>query len=145
MSRTWVLVAESSRAKLYSAKGRKTPLNEVEAFVHPATRLHEGDLVSDRAGSDGGSVGQGRHVVDNKMTAKGHESIVFAKELAKRLDSARNNGEFRQLILVAPPTFLGVLREQLDQEVMQQVTGQIDKNLVQQSPENVLKHLSEIL
>jgi hypothetical protein len=66
MSRIWVLVAESSRAKLFSAENRKAPLVEIGDFAHPEARLHEGDLVSDQSGSDGGSVGQGRHVLDNK-------------------------------------------------------------------------------
>jgi hypothetical protein len=35
MSQLWVLVAESSRAKLYSAENRNATLEEIGAFVHP--------------------------------------------------------------------------------------------------------------
>ena len=84
MPKTWVLVAESSRAKFYSANNRLAPLTEVEAMVHPESRMHEGDLVSDSSGSDGGSVGQGRHVMNTKVSAKEHESRGFAKTLASR-------------------------------------------------------------
>ena len=38
MARTWVLVAESSRAKLYAADGNLAPLSELEDLVHPAGR-----------------------------------------------------------------------------------------------------------
>jgi protein required for attachment to host cells len=142
MLRTWILVAESSRAKLYSASSRKGPLTEVDAFVHPEGRLHAGDLVSDRAGSDGGSVGQGRHVVDDKSIPKKQENINFAKEIADYLEGARTRGTFRKLILIAPPAFLGLLRDNLSKEVRELVTEQIDKNLVQQPATVVREHLS---
>jgi protein required for attachment to host cells len=139
MRKTWVLVAESSRAKLYTVNGRLAPITEIEALVHPESRMHEGDLVSDSAGSDGGSVGQGRHVIDSKNTARDHESLEFARTLASRLDSARNNGDFDNLVLIAPPEFLGHLRGNLSKEVLSMVSRQVDKNLVQK-PAEVLRN-----
>ena len=145
MARTWILVAESSRAKLYAAQGRTNPLSELEDFVHPAGRMHEGDLVSDSAGSDGGSVGQGRHVMNEKTAAREQEHIDFAKELAQRLEAARVDGSFDQLVLIAPPAFLGLLRDNLSKGVMDRVSEQIDKNLVQQTADTVRGHLSVAL
>lgn len=135
MSGTWILVAESSRAKLYRANNRRSPISEVEALVNPAGRLHEGDLVSDRPGSDGGSMGQGRHVLDDKTSARQQEHISFAKHLAERLNAARTDGEYSRLVLAAPPAFLGLLRDNLSKEVMDMVYAQVDKNLVQQPAE----------
>jgi len=142
MSCIWVLVAESSRAKLYSAENRKAPLVEIGAFVHPEARLHEGDLVSDQSGSDGGSVGQGRHVLVNKTNARDTEKTEFAKNLAHRLEAARKEKAFNRVVLIAPPSFLGLLRDNLSDEVMELVTEQIDKNLVQQPASEVREHLS---
>jgi protein required for attachment to host cells len=141
MSKTWVLVAESSRAKLYAAKGRSKPFNELEDFIHPEGRLHEGDLVSDSAGSDGGSVGQGRRVMNNKTEAREQQHIDFARELAQRLEKARNEGSFDNLVLIAPPAFLGLLRNNLSKEVMERVSEQFDKNLVRQSADEVRSYL----
>ena len=141
MSKTWVLVAESSRAKVYKVNGRLSPITEIGAMVHPECRMHEGDLVSDSAGSDGGSVGQGRHVIDSKVSAKDHESQAFARELAGYLENARTSGNFDSLVLVAPPAFLGNLRSILSKEVMSMVSRQVDKNLVQKSPEVLRNYL----
>lgn len=138
MAGTWILVAESSRAKLYKADNRKSPISEVESLDNLAGRLHEGDLVSDRSGSDGGSIGQGRHVLDDKTSAREQEHIGFAKKLAARLDTGRNEGAFSRLVLAAPPSFLGLLRDNLSKEVMAMVYTQVDKNLVQQ-PAEVLR------
>lgn len=142
MSRIWVLVAESSRAKLFSAENRKAPLVEIGDFAHPEARLHEGDLVSDQSGSDGGSVGQGRHVLDNKTSARDIERTEFARNLAHRLEAARKEKAFDRVVLIAPPSFLGLLRDNLSDEVMERVTEQIDKNLVQQPAHVVREHLS---
>ena len=141
MSHTWFLVADSSRAKLYDVEKRTAPFVEIEDFVHPEGRLHEGDLVSDRPGSDGGSIGQGRHVLDDKVSARDQAGIRFAAELAERLDAARNAGELERLVLVAPPAFLGLLRDKLSKEVLARVSKQIDKNLVQQPPEVLREYL----
>jgi protein required for attachment to host cells len=141
MANTWILVAESSRAKFYAAKNRTGPITEIEALAHPEGRLHEGDLVSDTPGSDGGSVGQGRHIMNDKTSAKQQEACDFAKLLANRLDSARNTGEFSKLVLVAPPAFLGLLRDNMSKEVMAMVSHQVDKNLVQKPAETVREYL----
>ena len=141
MAITWVLVAESSRAKFYTARNRSAPITEIEALAHPEGRLHEGDLVSDSAGSDGGSVGQGRHIMNDQTSAKEQEACGFAKDLASRLDSARNRGEFSKLVLVAPPSFLGLLRDNLSKEVMAMVSNQVHKNLVQKPAETVRAYL----
>lgn len=145
MSRTWVLVAESSRAKLYAVDGNVAPLSELEDLVHPAGRMHEGDLVSDRAGNDGGSIGQGRHVMDDKTSAREYEKIEFARQLAERLDAGCNSGCFERLVLIAPPGFLGLLRDKLSKKVTDRLYKQIDKNLVQKPAEVVREHLSTAL
>ncbi len=135
MTKTWILAAESSRAKLYSSNSKIAPFIEVATLVHPESRMHEGDLVSDRNGNDGGSYGQGPHVFDNKTSAHKHEHMIFAKQIAERLEQGRNRGEFESLVLVAPPAFLGLLREHLNKSLLAMVSRQIHKNLVQQSPD----------
>jgi protein required for attachment to host cells len=137
MMKTWILAAESSRAKLYSSKSKTAPLIEVETLVHPESRMHEGDLVSDRNGNDGGSYGQGPHAYDNKTTAHRHEHMIFARQIAERLEQGRTSGEFEALVLVAPPTFLGLLRDQMSKPLMAMVARQIDKNLVLQTPDKL--------
>lgn len=141
MSHLWVLVAESSRAKLYRSNGRMAPLTEIEDLLDPEGRMHEGDLVSDRAGSDGGSVGQGRHVFDQQTTASRQVHAEFARILASHLTEAHNAGSFDELILVAPPEFLGLLRENLSKPVRERVVQEVDKNLVQLPADAVREHL----
>jgi len=141
LAQLWILVAESSRAKIYSAKSRMGPLSEIEDLVHPEGRLHEGDLVSDSPGSDGGTTGQGRHFIDDETSAREQQNIDFATYIAHHLERARNERAFDELVLIAPPAFLGLLRSKLSNTLMDRVSLQIDKNLVRQSTPTIAEHL----
>jgi protein required for attachment to host cells len=142
MSRTWILVAESSRAKLYQTDGNRNPLTEIEDLVHPEGRMHEGDLVSDRAGSDGGTVGQGPHPMAERTSAREQEKLEFARQLAERLEQGCGEDAFDRLVLVAPPAFLGLLRGRLSKQVIGRIYDEIQKNLVQQPAEVVREQVS---
>lgn len=142
MARTWILVAESSRAKLYFAESRKSPLVEIEDFIHPESRLHERELVTDKQGRHGDDAGKGRHGVEQKISPRRTEQEAFARTLAQRLEAGYNEKAFDRLVLVAPPAFLGLLRDTLSDEVLQHVTEEIDKHLVQQPAHVVREHLS---
>jgi protein required for attachment to host cells len=142
MATTWIVVAESSRARFYSAESRKSDFTELEDLVHPESRLHNGDLVSDEPGSDRGSPGEGRHVVDDESNPKKLEISHFAHEIAKRLEAGYNDRVFGNLILIAPPAFLGVLRDELSKAVRRLVSEEVDKNLVHESVDVIRDHIS---
>lgn len=42
---------------------------------------------------------------------------TFAKEVGRYLDRARNEHRYDQLVLVAPPKFLGALRKELHKDL----------------------------
>ena len=48
---TWVLVADNSRARIFSSDKPASVLQEIQDLTHPEARLHEGDLVTDRGGA----------------------------------------------------------------------------------------------
>jgi len=145
MANTWIVVAESSRAKVFTGKGRQAGLELLETFEHPEARQHERDLASDRPGRAFDSAGQGRHAMEQDIGPKEQETIRFAKQIAGYLEAARVKGGFNRLILVAAPRFLGELRQQLSANTTALVTDEIGKNLVQQEPEDIRKHLPERL
>ena len=134
---TWVVVADSSRGKIYLQDQPNSALQETADLVHPSARLHGVDLSSDRAGRHVGAFGQGSHVFDTRTEAKEHEAENFAKEIAERLESARTSGELQKLVLMAPPEFLGLLREQLSDELRRLVVEEIAKDLVTHSADEV--------
>ena len=118
-----------------------SPLLEIEDLVHPEGRMHEGDLVSDSPGSDGGTTGQGRHVIDDETSAREQQNIDFATQIAHRLERGRKEDAFDELVLIAPPAFLGILRNRLSKTLMERVSLEIDKNLVKQSAATIAEHV----
>lgn len=140
---TWVVVANSSVARMMKYAGPHQPLSEVDTLTHPPSRLHDRDLKSDRPGSAFDRVGSGRHAETSSVTPTQHQAELFAVDVAARLREARTHQRFDSLILIAAPAFLGTLREHLDGVTRQQVIREIDKNLVHEPPERIqaqLKH-----
>lgn len=141
MAKTWVLVADSSRARIFRAEGVEGRLVEVEDLAHPEGRLHETDLTTDLPGRSFDSHGQGRHAMEEDTPPKRHEAITFAKRIGGVLEGARNAGNYDALVIVAEPRFLGLLRDNLSQETIKLVGLQLDKNLVQQAPDAIRERL----
>ena len=145
MKKTWILVADSARARILLAESAKGALRELEDLAHPEGRMHESELTTDLPGRSFDSAGQGRHAMEQPVSPSEQEQIRFAKQLADRLEQARENGEYRQLILVAPPAFLGYLRKQLTPDVEKRVSFELDKDLARMSAGEIRDHLPEYL
>jgi protein required for attachment to host cells len=142
MSKCWVVVAESSHARIFNCAKPGSALEEIEGLVHPASRLHAQGLHSDAPGRTFDSVGQGRHAIAPDTDPKRHEAKVFARDIARRLDSARVGKKLEELVLVAPPMFLGLLREHMSEPCRQRVVQTISKNLVHEDKKAIAKHLA---
>jgi protein required for attachment to host cells len=71
--------------------------------------------------------------------------IEFAKQISKHLDQARSSNQFKQLLIVAAPAFLGTLRNHLTDQTKKLVSIEMDKNLTQQKAEEIRGHLPEYL
>lgn len=137
MQKTWVVAAESSRARVFAADNRVGPLTEVEDFAHAEGRARDQDLVSDKAGRGFGGAIEGRHGVEKQGDAKYNDTVAFARRIVERIELGRAKGEFEQLVLIAAPEFLGILRQHLSANTMKLVGKTIDKNLVQKNESEI--------
>jgi protein required for attachment to host cells len=144
MSTTWVVVADASRARIFQADTPAGALTEIETLAHPESRLHEGDLVSDRSGQDldpntgGHNMGRGK---EWKQEEIGH----FAKEVCLHLEQGHSKGSYAKLYLMAAPAFLGELRQHLAKPVHSLVAGEIAKDLTTEDNAQIRAHLPEHL
>jgi protein required for attachment to host cells len=122
----WILIADGSRAKFYKAAG-KHRLEEKDEMAE--THLPTRELVSDRPGRTFDSAGQGRHAKEPPTDAHEKAEAEFLRAVAKRLDAACQQKEFDQLIVIAAPRALGVLRRILPSNVMDAVTREVSHDL----------------
>jgi len=140
MSNTWVLVAESSRAKIYSTGGGSDSLEEIVDLSHSESRLHEQELTTDLPGSNAGG-GSSHHNYEDRTDVKDQEDLRFAKQIEEKLEKAWKKGEFSQLIVASAPAFLGVLRKIMSPNISKTVIREIDKNLTQFNSNEIKEHL----
>ena len=106
MPATWVLVADSSAARIFNAGSPTGSLDEIASYAHAEGRMHERDMRTDEPGMTKDSAGYAKHGMEPKVKPKEQEAITFARFLADRLESARSKNEIGRIILVAPPEFL---------------------------------------
>jgi protein required for attachment to host cells len=138
MATTWIVAADSSRARVLQVLDREQKLQEVQSMVNPQGRMHDRDLQTDGAPRLNGHGGMGKPASaptggpgsDREAQGPGDHAVeLFAKEIGRFLDQARNQHRYDELVLVAPPKFLGALRGELDKEVQKLVADDLPKNL----------------
>ena len=125
---TWIITADSSRARVLQVADREHKFVEVEDFVNPEARLQDRDLQTDSEPRFNGRTGGPGSDRETKGAVE-HSVEVFAREIGQYLEKARNQHRFDRLHLVAPPKFLGALRKELGKEVEKLVAQEVPKDL----------------
>ena len=144
MKSTFILVADNVRARIFTAETPSSPLQEIEALAHTEGRLHDREMTSDLPGKikGEGSVG---HAFEQPTDPKKHEADNFAHRIAQYLEEAHNTNKFEQLLIIAEPSFLGLLRNQLSEQIKKRVSFELDKNITTHSVDDIRKHLPTYL
>jgi protein required for attachment to host cells len=125
----WVLVADGSRARLFSVSTYGTPWILLGEFEHAESRAKTVELDPTQWGRSKPSFGAGhRPAMEPKTSPRRVEQMHFAQDLKQRLADGLRQGSYRGLVLVAPPRFLGQLKAMLDPEVAKSLVRVIDKD-----------------
>ncbi|HEY0939166.1 MAG TPA: host attachment protein [Steroidobacter sp.] len=143
-----VVVADERQASFFDAVTPKSPLIERGSLLNERGGKRDIDLETDRPGrrfggtsvSHGGSSIAGHHhgVTGEKSTVQ-HELTLFAKEVARKIETDRARNEFDRLVLVAGPKMLGLLRQSLSPTTQAMLAGEISKDILRQGPDAILK------
>ncbi len=142
MQTRWILAADSSKARIFKVLSRNK-LEELETLTHPESRLSDKDMSSDRPGLSMARSGERRHGLEPSTDPKRQEAVNFSRVVAANLDKARSLQKYQELIIVAAPAFLGMLREQLSKQVEQCIVREVPKNISALSPAEIQEHLKE--
>jgi protein required for attachment to host cells len=123
-----VLVADGQKSLLFRNEGdEKYPVLQMlsqESIANPATR-EEG---SDRPGRSFSSISRRRSSVGQTDWHRQTEER-FARHVAGVLEDAAKDDD-AELVIAAPPQFLGSLRDQLNASVKRRLVAEINKDLV---------------
>ena len=145
MPTAWVVVADATRARIFSADKPASDLVEIQALTCPEARLHQSELTTDRPGRGRNGSSSASHDVGHASDAKEEEAVRFAGKVSETIEVGRNAGKFRKLYVIAAPSFLGLLRKQYSSSTQQLISGEISKNLATMDPATIRKALPTYL
>lgn len=129
--RTWILVADASRARLFAARGHAAPWEIVGEFAHPQSSAKVRDIVTDRPGRVQQRTGTRRSAADPPTSPKEVEAQQFAQQLVSALDEGLERGSCEDVILIASPRFLGLVRQCASAKVRDAVTHSVNHDWTQ--------------
>lgn len=140
METTWILVANSSEARLFSFGN--DGFKRISEFSHPQSRAKGQTLTTDRPGHyQSTNIGTAHGAYAETTDPKEYESEQFARELVQQLEHGRTTNQFGRLILVAPPHFHGMLNKHINGRLGKMINGHVDKDYTKVTDDNMLESL----
>ena len=143
--RIWILVADGARARLLVHEPSKNGFKPALDREFIGTNLPSREIASDRGGRALGGDRQASHGVQPKSDPHRYEEEMFAREIASALEKGRKHDAFDQLIVVAPPRILGVLRSSFTKPLQERIKVELNKDLTSVSIHDLPKHLSDLI
>ena len=142
----WFVVADESRAIVYEATAKFGSLERFIAFENRPAREKMDELISDRGGRSFDSHGKGRHTLQKEKTDPKIQSVkAFAKRIAILVRDAKRNGTCAEFALIAPPKFLGMLREETQLLNTGAPFVSIDKNVTAKNADDIQSLINSTL
>ena len=140
---TWIVVAHKGGARFVDEHDEK--LRIFETLDNPEARSSRGAALA-----DGGSAippppdSHGQRAPAARESQKNHAANAFAAQLADKLLKHRNAHHYDELVLIAAPRFLGVLRRALDSATAATVRGTLNKDFARISDHELLRRLARM-
>jgi protein required for attachment to host cells len=145
MKTTWVVVAHRAGARILEHRVPGKGLAVVKQVDHQTGRLKDSEINTDRPGRAFQRVGDKRSPMGKEESAHERDAASFARELAGLVNAGRNENRFAQLVLVAEPRFLGLLRGALDGVTAGTVAGTVSKDLAHLDVRDLEPHLEDVI
>ena len=140
----WIVVADHSRARFFTAEKPTGALVEMNELLNPGARQREHDISSDRPGRLAAPDGT-HHGVGDGENAREHESTLFARQVVEHLTAARTAGIMSRLYVFAEPEFLGLLRKHMDAPLRGLIEKETDKSVGSRSAKEIRELLPKLL
>lgn len=148
MNSVWIVNANAGRAHIFSQETASAPLVKVDELINDKSSKVTAETESDKLGQHAAS--KSRHSTGAPTQPSGyqpnqtpaeHNTEVFAHGVCRFLLQGYQDGRFKQLVLIASPEFLGVLRSTLDRRLIDIVTCEINKDYTHCSLKELSEHL----
>jgi protein required for attachment to host cells len=141
MPKTWLLVADAAKARLFEIPRKGANPIEIACFTHPDGRTPGQHPEHGRQGRTQESANPARHAIEPHTSLEEKHALQFADLLRDAIRQGRMENQYDQLVLMAPPRFLGVLRDRLDEQTLEYVVAEIGHDLLALSPTELRAYL----
>ncbi len=137
-SRRRYLVANRSSAVVYRGT-KQDQIKFMYRLTNATGRKLERELDSDRAGRTFSSAGLRsiHHALDERKARRNGSARTFATHIAHSLVQAHQSEPFEELILVAEPHFLGLLRHALPRSILKMVRHEVHREYIEGSDQKI--------
>jgi len=146
MNTVWILVCDSSRARIFEAHDGEPAWRVVDVLGHAESRSKASELVSDHGGQRSSEGASTHHnALAPSSDPRDVEKGRFIHSLATKLDEAMRTRAFHRWVLVAPPHTLGMLKAELTRELEKHLLATIDKDLTHFDAPTLAERLRETI
>jgi protein required for attachment to host cells len=148
MTKTWIVLANASRARILDRESDGGRLVELENLAHPQSRVKGSELTSDRGGHAEKAHGDPGHAgteFQPRTDPRQKEHAVFAAEVSRYLENEVAQGRCQDLVLIASDPFLGELKSHLGPTAMRAVSVTIARDLTTFAGRDLAGRVTEAL
>ena len=138
---TLVVVADGAVARFLS---RARPGARLVELVDKCMQIPPIERERDRPARTHDRVGNGRHAIEQRLTAHEAAEVAFLAEVIGRTVEIMRFVETSALVLCAPPRALGVLRGALSSEARERLTLSWGKDIIKETPAEIDARLAEL-
>lgn len=139
----WVVAADGRSARIFEG-GRTGALKEIETLVDMEAGLPERELTTDAPGRATATGGR-RQAFEARNSKKETARERLAATVVEHLAAGRNQHRFQRLYVVAEPTMLGLLRDEMAREPGIEVTADLPLDVIQDSAADLRARLPDRL
>jgi protein required for attachment to host cells len=148
MEKTWIVLANASRARIFARASQSGGLEELADLTHPQSREKGLELSSDREGhaqKAHGDPGHAGTAFQPHTDPRQKEHAIFAVEVSRHLEEAVRSGRCLTLALIASDPFLGELKAHLGEAAKRVVMATIPRDLTTFAGPELAQRVSEAL
>jgi protein required for attachment to host cells len=141
-----ILVCDGRKALMLRNDGPAgSPQLIVEREIHaPTASSHSRDLGADRPGRSAQRQGDhmGPRSAVEEVNFHSAEEEKFVRDVLADFTAHCDRNSVREIVLIAPPRALGVLRKAGGKDLFERVVGEIDKDLTRHPIEEIARALA---
>jgi protein required for attachment to host cells len=148
MKKTWIVLANASRARIFDRDAVGGKLEELTDLVHLQSREKGSDLTTDRPGhaqKAHGDPGHAGTAFQAHSDPRQKEHAAFAAQVSHSLEDAVTQGRCPGLVLIASDPFLGELKSHLGDAATRVLSATIPRDLSSFAGADLERRVSEAL